>query len=288
MGRQENYSFVSSSASCARRKKPRNRNSKPATNGEHHQTQHRTNRKPQNPKPPPILPADESRSPFWECFLRFWQLPDHSKRMTLIAKKPILNHFPLVGRSCECSTDCDPPGDYPLPCSLRSPECSPKVFRYVPASPIDRCPAVSHPDHHDDSYYKNCGVKKNINAWEARCILFPEATRMHACFAALLVAQGSSLHGWKKAEPGCEGAMHCCDCCLQALRNIQLCRNAPHSESASAKILQNGRNSSMIALRLFSGSSCDVVFASLKPSLEAGEVLRRQWGFFWLQGRQQH
>ena len=33
---------------------------------------------------------------------------------------------------------------------------------------------------------------------------------MHACFAALLVAQDSSLHGWKKAEPGCEGAMHCC------------------------------------------------------------------------------
>ena len=61
-------------------------------------TSNQTPRTESKAPPPPILLADESRSSFWECLLRLWQLPDHSKRMTLIAKKPILKHFPLVRR----------------------------------------------------------------------------------------------------------------------------------------------------------------------------------------------
>lgn len=90
-----------------------------------------------------------------------------------------------------------------------------------------------------------------------------------ACLFRSIVGSTRLISPWleKKQYPVAKGLCiaaiaACRPCgiynCVATLRIVK----AP-----SAKILQNGRNSSMIALRLFSGSSCDVVFASLKPSL---------------------
>lgn len=64
-------------------------------------------------------------------------------------------------------------------------------------------------------------MRKNINAWEARCILFPDATMMYACLVALLVAQDSSISGWKKKRnPVAKGL-----CIAAVIAAIAACRS---------------------------------------------------------------